>query len=95
MLQIPELASDDGTMAPDSPFKQACDVFYEIGARMGTDMNAPRQWKAQMEQAGFQNVQDVVFKMPSGPWTKNKRLREVGLLEQQGRMLVSRYSHPC
>ena len=83
VAQVPEMASDDGTLPPDSPFKAACDIFYEIATKMNTDLNSPRLWKNQLEAAGFVNVQDVVYKMPSGPWTRNKRLRVVGALEQQ------------
>ena len=85
-LQIPEIFSDDGTMAPNSAFKECCDLFFEIGNKMGTDLYSPRYWKTQLEEAGFQNVEELSLKMPSGPWVKNRRLREVGMCERQVRL---------
>ena len=35
--QIPQMASDDGTLPPDSAFKAASDIFYEIAPKMNTD----------------------------------------------------------
>lgn len=70
-------------MLPNSAFKECCELFFEIARKMNTDLLAPRQWRSQMEEVGFLDVHDVALKMPSGPWTKDKRLREVGMCERQ------------
>jgi len=79
---IPDVSSDDGTLPPQSAFKEAGDLYREIGDRMGASIDAPRRWKYQLTEAGFVNVEDVVLKIPSGPWAKDKRLRKVGAVER-------------
>lgn len=34
-----------------------------------------------MEDAGFIDVEEHVLKLPVGPWAKDRRLKQVGLLE--------------
>lgn len=35
------------------------------------------------QEAGFENVTEKVFKMPTSPWAKDQRLRLVGAFEQE------------
>jgi len=78
---IPDIHSDDGTLPPDSGYKEAGRLYFEMAEKMGAPLDAPRQWAAQMRDAGLVNVQEVVYKLPMGPWSRSKRMRTVGRLE--------------
>lgn len=53
----------------------------EAGVLFGTPGDAPLKFKGWMEAAGPENVVEEVFKVPAGPWPKEKRLKMVGALE--------------
>ena len=45
---------------------------------MGRSVKILDEMRASIEQAGFVDVQENYFKLPIGPWPKNKRLKEAG-----------------
>jgi hypothetical protein len=89
---VPEVKSDDDSLPPNSAYREIGKYFFEIGDKMGTPIDDPRRWSAQLSQAGFTNVKDVVLKIPSGPWAKNRHLRKIGELE---RVMVVDAMHAC
>lgn len=50
--------------------------------KFATPVDDPSRWKRQMEAQGFTNVTEKVYKMPLTPWTKDARLKVIGLWEQ-------------
>lgn len=78
---IPEVHSDDNTIPPNSGYQEASRLYFEMAEKMNAPLDAPRKWADQMRAAGFVNVQDVIYKLPMGPWARSKRLRTVGKLE--------------
>ena len=89
---IPDILSDDNTLPPNCSFKEASNAFIEIGELTGVSAFAPRQWNAQMHQAGFVNVHDIVLKIPSGPWPKDQRLRKIGAIERLSLLKMAKYT---
>lgn len=79
---IPGALTDDDSIPANSGYAESGRVYFEIAEKMGAPLDCPRQWGQQMRDAGFINVQDVVYKLPMGPWPRSKRLRTVGRLEQ-------------
>ncbi|KAL1605109.1 hypothetical protein SLS60_004652 [Paraconiothyrium brasiliense] len=79
---IPGALSDDNTIPPNSGYVESGRLYFEMAEKMGAPLDAPRQWSTQMQDAGFTNVKDVVYKLPMGGWPRSKRLRTVGKLEQ-------------
>ncbi|ETN38241.1 uncharacterized protein HMPREF1541_06272 [Cyphellophora europaea CBS 101466] len=80
---LPTLGCDDGSWEREgSAYQELSEVFFDIGDALGTDGWAPEKWRAQLEEAGFEDVQERVFKMPTKPWAKDQRLKELGLLER-------------
>lgn len=79
---IPGARTDDDTIPENSGYVESGRLYEEIALAMGAPLDAPRSWGEQMRAAGFVNVQDVVYKLPMGPWPRSKRLRTVGRLEQ-------------
>ncbi|KIW56126.1 hypothetical protein, variant [Exophiala xenobiotica] len=72
--------SDDGSLPADSRLTYWEDLWTEGINKMGhTGHCDPELVMQQMRDAGFVNVTRLNFKMPIGPWPKDKRLREAGL----------------
>ena len=78
---FPEVHSDDNTLPENSALVECSQIFVEMGDRMGTPINTPTSWKGRMERAGFVDVTETIYKLPMGPWPKDKRLKEVGAFE--------------
>ena len=79
---IPEIRSDDNTIPKDSAYIEAGNIFFEMADKMGSPLEAPRSWKQQMERNGFVDVKEVIYKLPMGPWPREKRLKEIGAVER-------------
>ena len=73
--------SDDGTLDRNSSYCELAYSFDDITRRMGCDPDFPTKWKQQLKDAGFKNVTETVFKIPSSPWPKDKRMKKVGAFE--------------
>jgi SAM-dependent methyltransferase len=79
---IPDATSDDNTLPANSVYRQTCEIFYEIGEKIGASVHTAKQFKAKMEAAHFMDVQEVRFKIPCGPWPRDERLKKIGALER-------------
>ncbi|KAL2138694.1 hypothetical protein VTI28DRAFT_6367 [Corynascus sepedonium] len=73
-----EILCDDGSMPDDDPVK----YMYELGRRafekFGMNVTLPKNLEPMLRDAGFQNIQCVVKKVPIGPWARDKTLRLIG-----------------
>jgi hypothetical protein len=58
------------------------DNLYAACCKFGTPVDDPSRWKAQFEAQGFENVTEVVYKLPCSPWALDKRYKLLGLWEQ-------------
>jgi SAM-dependent methyltransferase len=79
---VPDIRTDDDSIPKDSAYPQARRILFEMATKMGTPLEAPRSWKDQVERIGFVEVKEVVYKLPMGPWPKDKRLKEIGAVER-------------
>ena len=77
----PQPTSDDGSMPPDSGFKLMCDKLVEASILFGASCDNPPQYADYLRTAGFVQVTEHIFKIPSSPWPKDKRLKHIGALE--------------
>ncbi|KIY02889.1 uncharacterized protein Z520_01354 [Fonsecaea multimorphosa CBS 102226] len=74
--------SDDDTLPKEgSAYVEVCDTFQEIAARIGAAPDAPWSYRSWMAEAGFQNIHEHIFKIPTSPWPRDPRLKKVGALE--------------
>ena len=74
------ILSDDNTIPPDSKLTEWVALWNEGIGKMGmTGRIDPEKLASQMREAGFINVQIKPYKMPIGPWPKNKQLKEAGI----------------
>jgi hypothetical protein len=79
--EYPTFSSDDGTLATNDPITQWGDAFCEAARRMGTPCDTPQRLKGWMERAGSVDVQEHVLKLLVGTWSKDKRLKHIGLFD--------------
>lgn len=77
----PSPTCDDGTLADDASLLEVKRMFWEMGEKMGTSVEAPKLFKQQLIEAGFVDVVENVIKVPQGPWPKDKRLKKIGAFE--------------
>lgn len=77
----PLVKCDDGSMPPDSAFKTVCDKFYEASVIWGTPVDAPVRYARYLLDAGFVDVSENIFKVPTAPWPKDERMKIIGALE--------------
>lgn len=74
-----EFRSDDGTVTHDHVLAEWSRIFIEAGEIFGKTFRIAGLAKGYMQEAGFQNVTEERFKLPVGPWSKDKRLKKLGM----------------
>jgi hypothetical protein len=80
-VTVPEVGCDDDTCPPDSCYTEMSKVHFRIAEAMGIDGAAAKKWRAQLEERGFEDVHERIFKIPTNRWPKDKRLKTIGALE--------------
>jgi hypothetical protein len=78
---IPLIGCDDGMFPENTAYAELSKIYFDIGEALGATAWAPTYWKRQMEEAGFVDVQENRFKIPTSPWPKDKRLKKIGAFE--------------
>ncbi|KND86924.1 hypothetical protein TOPH_08418 [Tolypocladium ophioglossoides CBS 100239] len=76
------LRCDDGTVPKDSAYQRMEDYVGQACEKFGTPVDDPLRWKGWMQERGFEDVVEEVFKLPTAPWAADKRLKLVGMWEQ-------------
>lgn len=70
-----------------------CKLGREAGERLGRSFNINDKLEGWMKDTGFINVTQRVFKVPSGPWPKDPKMKDIGrynllnLLEALGKKI--------
>ncbi|CRG82966.1 hypothetical protein PISL3812_00313 [Talaromyces islandicus] len=70
--------SDDGTFDQAVNFRLWQENINEASRMFGKGFMDCWYHKERMEKAGFVNVTDDAYKVPMGPWPKDKRMKELG-----------------
>jgi hypothetical protein len=80
---LPEPKSDDNTLPPreDSAYVEVCATFQEIAEQIGASPDAPLSYRSWLEQAGFIDIHEQGFKVPTSPWPRDPRLKKIGAFE--------------
>ncbi|KAF2085456.1 methyltransferase [Saccharata proteae CBS 121410] len=74
---------DDGTLPPDGYALEQMLSYVAQGLKnLGPDLYGVLKLPGMLKDAGFVNVEDRIFKVPLGPWAKNKQLKKAGLYLQ-------------
>ncbi|GAB1198336.1 hypothetical protein APSETT444_007655 [Aspergillus pseudonomiae] len=74
--------SDDGTHLKATSMMDGVKHMHLSAKKFGKDFDTVKNWKTQMENAGFVNVRDDVYKLPQSPWPKDPKLKELGRYHQ-------------
>ncbi|KAK2787565.1 hypothetical protein FQN53_005014 [Emmonsiellopsis sp. PD_33] len=75
-----EVYSEDDTVQPDYAITEMLRALSEASTRLGVSLEYVPHVTTWMAEAGFQNIDRHVAKMPIGTWPKDKRLKLVGAL---------------
>jgi hypothetical protein len=71
--------SDDGSVTPDNILGQWGLISVEAGEKFGKTLRINELAKGFIEDAGFENVVEKVYKVPIGPWCQDLHLKKIGL----------------
>ncbi|KAK1759903.1 S-adenosyl-L-methionine-dependent methyltransferase [Echria macrotheca] len=72
------VASDDGTLKPDSHLVRMSHMTVEACKRFGRRIDLAPEYPAMFEAAGFVDVVVKKFKWPSNIWPRDKKHKEMG-----------------
>ena len=84
--------SDDNTIPEGSQLAKFLQLVTDGCGQTGRDLFAPQKWQTELEEAGFQNVQQRILKAPVGAWPKGEKLKEAGRIELES-LQVGRSSY--
>lgn len=77
----PNPNSDDNTLKEDASLTKLRSIFFRMGEEMDTPIDAATRWREELERVGFMDVNETVYRVPHGPWPKDKTLKKVGAFE--------------
>jgi hypothetical protein len=77
----PAFQSDDGTLPADSAYVEMGNIYFEMSEKVGASGREVIRWKEYLQEAGYEDVQEKLFKIPTNPWPKDSRLKHIGALE--------------
>lgn len=72
------LCCDDGTMPPGHGLRQWTDELMRVSILAGRPATVAQELKGWLERAGFVDVQERVFKVPTCAWPEDRDQREIG-----------------
>ncbi|KAJ5220978.1 uncharacterized protein N7469_009865 [Penicillium citrinum] len=74
--------SDDGSLKPEHQLYGWGNMFIRCSERAGDrSLRTHETMRSAIEKAGFVDVHEVKYKIPLGPWAKDKLLKEAGHLQ--------------
>jgi hypothetical protein len=76
------IGCDDGTLPEDSELRTWMAMLCKAMEIYGRPLTAGQQWKQVMEEAGFEDVVETVYKWPTNPWPKDQKHKTLGRWSQ-------------
>ena len=73
------LGCDDGTLKKDSDLWIWMGLVMESMEKLGRPVVSAQQWKPLMEQCGFEDVSQIIYKWPINRWPRNKKYKDLGM----------------
>ena len=77
-----EVLCDDGTMPDNDPVKYMYELTQRAFTKFGMNVTLPKDLEDRLRDAGFENIQCVVKKVPIGPWARDPSLRTIGMYQR-------------
>ena len=78
---VPMFTSDDDTLPPNSAYVEIAQMYFDMGDKIGASGKEPFRWKEYMEAAGFTDVVETILKIPTNPWPREPRMKQIGAFE--------------
>ena len=75
--------SDDGTVSDTHHLVRFTNDITNAAEQVGCDLRVAPRFVELLRIAGFENINCEVFKLPMGPWPRDKRLKTVGLCHRE------------
>ena len=72
--------SDDNTIPKDWAVIKWLDLINEALTKLGIPMFNHDTIQKDMEEAGFEDIHQEWFKVPVGPWPKERKMKELGAM---------------
>lgn len=72
------MTTDDDSLPPDSPYSIYYNHFKTAFEKTKIQIDAAASLSTWMRSKGFVDIVDSKYKIPIGPWPKNRRLKEIG-----------------
>lgn len=76
----PGFYCDDDSLPSNCSSVQWANLFAEACTKMGRPLLNLQKYKEGLSDAGFVDVEEKIFKRPSNPWPKEKKLKEIGMV---------------
>jgi len=80
---LPEPHCDDNSAPSDSGVIKFSEKICEASEICGWSLREPNNFKTYVKNAGFENVVEVRYKVPTSPWPKDRRMKLIGAFEMQ------------
>jgi SAM-dependent methyltransferase len=74
--------SDDDTVGPNHIYTFYGTVMHELARKRGKDFDIWKDIKERIKKAGFVDVVEKRTKWPMGPWSSDKKMKELGRWNQ-------------
>ena len=65
-------------MTEDNPLTKWAPIQTEASERMGKSFVVSTFTRERMKEAGYVDVKEHKYKLPVGPWSSDKRMKEIG-----------------
>lgn len=78
VTDITPVTSDDGTLTEETALWKWADMLLKGTEAVGRSFNGAKLYKKQLEESGFVNVREVIFKWPQNQWPKHPHYKELG-----------------
>jgi len=69
-------------MPDNDPVKYMYELAQRAFTKFGMNVTLPKDLEDLLRDAGFENIQCVVKKVPIGPWARDKTLRVIGMYQK-------------
>jgi len=83
----PKLLCDDGSSPPENALMAYGELACEASEICGFPLSALDNYKSYLEEAGFVDVIEKRYKMPTSPWPKDRRMKLIGAFELHNLMV--------
>ncbi|RDW92533.1 hypothetical protein BP5796_01927 [Coleophoma crateriformis] len=71
--------SDDHTLSPDSALQKWGNYMLEASINLGCPLNTAETYRGLLQDQGFIDIEEKVYKWPQNRWPADKKHKEIGL----------------